>query len=91
MKTKINQQNAQINSGQFIIDQSLQHVSAPQSKPSSGSSKSLRVTKLLYWSKTCDKIQYKVTFLNVRMFIICFKLKLLIEYNKNPEVVKLKC
>ena len=34
MKTKINQQ----------------HVSAPQSKPSSGSSKSLRVTKPLYWS-----------------------------------------
>jgi len=34
----------------FITDQSLQHVSAPQSKPSSGSSKSLRVTKPLYWS-----------------------------------------
>jgi len=34
----------------FITDQSLQHVSAPQSKPSSVSSKSLRVTKPLYWS-----------------------------------------
>ena len=31
-----------------ITDQSLQHVSAPQSKPSSGSSKPLRVTKPLY-------------------------------------------
>jgi len=27
----------------FVTDQSLQHVSAPQSKPSSGSSKSLGV------------------------------------------------
>jgi len=48
MKTKINQQNAQINSGLIYYDQSLQHVSAPQSKPSSGISKSLRVTKPLY-------------------------------------------
>ena len=29
LNTKINQQNEQINSGQFITDQSLQHVSTP--------------------------------------------------------------